>query len=462
MLAGGVLLGSLPLGLGVIFVTAGHDEEGGSRAAQVFLEAGPWGYAVVAGVLLASVLAALMVGLSEKRPALLPVAVLAFAFPLLAGVVGGALDLRSLSEAVLDASPADQLAIIAGSTAERIELTRITTLLVGTSWMLVALGALLTLGAGHPLQRLGVTGTAGLFGLSSFALAFHAMQTSSVFRAMAYAGPGDGAQILGPSLLESEPSHFAGLALLAIGVLLAIASGAIALRTSPSMGAAMLVGCLGGGVALATLEVRSRHDSFFVPEGIGSRLVADAVELNGSFSGHEGFWLEPGDSPERIDQRVRENAEDSRNAAQNVVVLGVTKSSRRGDVVRVLERASEAGFEVELLGRRPVEAVEAPAHARRFVGLLGESMQSVRVALRPAGEACEDCVGTAKVSGANLEVTPTGEPTETWELGDDRDSYGRPPRLDYEWTGGVDELVRAASLAFSHRHALSIAVPSAE
>lgn len=93
------------------------------------------------GVLLASVLAALMVGLSEKRPALLPVAVLAFAFPLLAGVVGGVLDLRSLSEAVLDASPADQLTIVAGSTAGRIELTRITTLLVGTSWMLVALGA---------------------------------------------------------------------------------------------------------------------------------------------------------------------------------------------------------------------------------------------------------------------------------------------------------------------------------
>jgi hypothetical protein len=91
-----------------------------------------------------------------------------------------------------------------------------------------------------------------------------------------------------------------------------------------------------------------------------------------------------------------------------------------------------------------------------------ETMQSVRLEVRTTGEPCEECVGVAKMSGACLEVTTEGKPVESWELAGQREPFERTRLLDFQWTGGVEELARAGSLAFSHGHVLSIAVPPLE
>lgn len=459
ILAGGVVLGAFPLGLAVLFLTAGSDD-GHSRAAGIFAEAGPWAYGVLGATLLASVFAALMVVFSGKQPALLPSAVMAFAFPLLVAVLGGELELRGMVDVVLRAAPADQLTIIAGSPGERIALTRLTDLVIGTAWILVALAALLTLGAGQLLPRLGVAGSAGLLGLSAFALAFRAIQVSSTLRAVAHVAPGDRARILGMGLIETEPTHVAGMALLAVGVLLAVAVGALAFRISPQLGVAMLVGCLGGAIALASLEVRSRHYSFFIPEFMGLEVAADLFEVTGPFADSGGSSLEPGDSGERIDEKVRAASVGWRNNELKRTCLFVNKTLERDQVVRFLQGARKSELAVDLVGRGRAKPVHAPSYARRFTQRLSESLQGVRIELRTTGEACDDCVGVAKVSGAKLEVTAlTGRPAEKWDLAEDFEPAEKPLLLDFEWKGGVDELVRAGSVAFTHGHALSIALP---
>lgn len=459
MLAGGVMLGAVPVGLAVIFFSAGSDD-GEPRAAMLFSEAGVWAYVVVLATALSSVLAAVAVGLSGKRPALLPLAVIAFAFPALAALVGGELGRAELFEAVTHVSPADQLTIIAAGTGERIGLVQLTCMVLGSAWLLVALAALLTLGDGRPLPRLGIAGAAVLLGLASFALGFNAVQISGIFRAVAMVNPADRALILGAGLLESEPAHRMGLALLAGAVLVTLVASALASRTSAPMTVATLVCCLSGAVALATLHSRARSSAFFVPEGVGGERQTDLFEVTGTYSEGTVAWLEPAESSERIDEAVDEGAVGWRNGEEHVSGLYASKTLTRDQLVRFLQGAQKQELAVKLVGQSPARTMEAPAYARRFLELLDSSQQGVRVEPRTVGTPCERCAGAAKVKAGKLEVTLTGKPPETWTMGDGRRLDEEPPVLDLEWTGGVDELVSAASMAFTHGHVVSVAVPA--
>lgn len=278
-----------------------------------------------------------------------------------------------------------------------------------------------------------------------------------------FAGPADRVRVLGAGLLEIEPARTVGVVLLVLTAVLAVGGGAFAARTSALAGGVLIACGLLSAVALRTLVARSTRGAFLTPDLPPT--LPDALEVVGLATEEEGaLSIEHGDVGEVIDAKVMESADSWHHSRWKRVSVMAGPSLEPAQLQRVLQRAAGRGLPVELVGRGPKEHINAPPNVRRFLELWADAPRGIRLAVRQAGEACAKCTGRAKADGAGLHVTRDGMPAQKWTLTPSLGPVGSDelPLLDFAWSGAVEELVRAGSIAFTHGHALSLEVPPLE
>lgn len=456
------MLATVPLSVVAVMLVAGGSgaDDYGPGPFEAFVEAGAFSYALIGLSVVASAMAMVFIALSGTRPTLQPLALASFVPTSVIALLGLKLNHAAVVEAVAHASPADQATIIAGSLGENLNLSLIAAIVCVVGFGLLSFASLLTLGKEPRAPRFFTALTAGALSLASFAFAFHTSAIIGTFRAVAHASPGDRGTILGLSFMEVEPRRFAALGLLGLAVLLGAVGGAVVLRSLKPAGVALI-----GATVLAA-------GALFSADHAGRAVLSSAAEMKP--------WLEddleivgaPGDAwnavpievlsnPEEVDEQLDQNCRSSRNPEKRRLSLHAVKPLSEPLLRHAMVRALANDAHLELVGRAKPEPVVSPEWSRVFVERLSQRSAAARVELR-SDDVCEVCSGAAKLTGASLEVTLKDAAPTKWDVGQDphfnmgdADEW-KPTQLDFTWSGSVQELITASSIAFTHGAVLNV------
>lgn len=140
------------------------------------------------------------------------------------------------------------------------------------------------------------------------------------------------------------------------------------------------------------------------------------------------------------------------------VGIALTRGLERDTVERALREAHLAHRGVELFGAEAPRA--AAPRSPLFAALTDAMIPRIRVLpldVLLLDEVCDDCVGSATLEGDALLVT-RGAETDHWREVHLVAKGDAPARLDFVWTGGLPELIKAAQLALSNDHLLAVRV----
>lgn len=461
-LAGALMLATVPLSVVAVMLVAGGSggDDYGPGPFEAFVEAGSFSYALIGISLLASATAMVFIALSGTRPTLQPLALASFVPTSVIALLGLKLNHAAVVEAVAHASGADQATIIAGSLGENLNLSLIAALVCVVGFGLLSFASLLTLGKEPRAPRFFTALTAGALSLASFALAFHTSAIIGTFRAVAHAAPGDRGTILGMSFMEVEPRRFAALGLLGLAVVLGVVGGAVVSRSLRPAGIALIGASLLAAGALFSADHAGRAVLSSAEEM--EPWLADDLELVGApGDAWNAVSLEASSKPEELDELIDENSRASRTTEQHRLSVYAAKDLSAPLLRHAMVRALANGAHLELVGRAKPEPVVSPEWSRVFVERLSARSAAARVELR-GEDACEVCSGTAKLTGSSLEVTLKDAPATKWDPGQDphfnmadADEW-KPTQLDFTWSGSLQELLTASSIAFTHGAVLNV------
>lgn len=455
IVSGVLVLATGPMALAMLVLQSGAE-----GLAELFNEGGAFSYLVLGAGALSTLVAAVLMAVSVRKPVLGLSALVVFVAPMLAAVLGTKVGAQGTLAAIVHAAPADQRTILMGSIGELMSL-QLQALALGTSACfavaLASLAGLLTTGRG---PRVVAALSSGLLGVSLGATAFVDAQLYGALKAVAHASPADRATILVGTIQELQPftlfgngSLFAALVITALGV--AVLMRGEARAAAIAMGASVLVAVVGLRGANAMIDRQLSDASASLPpmkdlgylelDGVAPRTL-DAVEL----------------TPGQVDRQVGLGLQRSWRD-EKAISIGLSRTLERDALLRALQVAHYAKAEVELMGSPKQRTFDVPARYQALTANLSEYVSAVPVRVLFTGEVCEACVGTATLSGDALEVKFTkGEATQ-WTLSSSRPwSRDELPSVEFEWGGPPEALARAALTALSHEHVLAVRVAPPE
>lgn len=448
LLSGGLVLGAGPLTLLMLVVLVAREEEGvAAGLANLITEGGGFSYAVLLAGAMASLVGAVVMGLSVRRPAVPgALALTPFLLPLLASLLGTSMGIASARAAVSFASPADRAVIMAGATGELMSLQLQALAFATAAAVVVALASLVALGAPGRAPRLVTVVAAGMLVPSLGAAAWRIAVFIGSFKAIAHASPEDRLR-----LLVATGNELQGVGHVANGALLAC----------------LLVVVVGGVVA-------ARFGDRTAATGTAAALLVSAVGFRGLTAATERAMQEPaaptvaappfitlkeGSSRSTEPSSVEEKHPLARYGRWGArwVGVGVEPGTQRAALLEFLRVAHAGGTEVELIGNaEPTSLDRVPAVFKAVASELNDLQLAVPVRVLYEGEVCDKCVGAATLEKDGLHV---GE--RTWkEIERPTTSYEPPPMVEFAWTGTPEELVRAGQLALANGHAVVVRVPT--
>lgn len=454
ILAGALVLGTGPAALAFLLLLGADGEEGGaSGLAQLVMEGGAASYAVLFAGALASLIAAVLAGLSVRRPGLpASVALMPFLLPVLAALGGVMVGMRGVLDAVTHVAPADKATILAAATGELTSLCVQSLAFAAAGALAVAVAALVSLGPPGRGGRLVTVLGAGTLGLSLGSTAAQDMSMRGGFMALAHVSPVDRLTLLAGVIEDwqrlnrvSNALFLLSLAVTVVGAAVLVARGQRA--AGLGVAAALLVAAVGfrGFNAMSERQLA----------GVSATPPRPALMTVGGLSplSDSTVALED-DEPARIDNlvllRARLNEPDQ---AWVGLELGLTLEPQT--VLRALQAAHFVKADVELIGQGPKKNFDAPPLFAAAVAAMSEVQRSAPVRVLYASEPCEKCE-VATLTAAGLKVGEGEWKQEEVPLSAEFQAF---PVVEFAWADDTDALVRAALIALSHQHILVVRVP---
>jgi len=456
LLGGGVVLCTGPVTLAFLVVLGGSGEDGGFEGlARLFTDGGPASYAVLLFGALASLVGAVLMAVSVRRPGLpSALALTPFLLPMLAALGGVVSGMRAVTMAIGTVNPADRATILMAGTGELTSACVQALAFAASGVLCVALASLLTLGApvrgARLVTALGSGTLAGALGL----MTLQDVSIRSSFSALAHVSPLDRLTLLS-GIIEDwrQLNHVSGAVFLA-SLVVAVVGAALVARRDRAAG-------IGAGVVLLVAAIGFRGFNALTERQLTSVSAGPLRAPLMTVSGHQpSTWsaAELKDSaPAKVDDEVLSHA---RRLDPEHPWIGVELRPELAPatLLRALQTAHFVRANVELVGDAPKTKLDAPPLFAAAVVAVGELqlMAPVRVAF--TGEPCDGCkLATLTPEGLTLEserwkpeaVSPTGE-------------LGELPGVEVAWPGELPALVRASLTALSHGHVLVVRVPPPE
>lgn len=397
-----------------------------------------------------------------------------------AGAFGFFTGMRSALAAIAHVSPADRATILAAGTAEALTCSAFGA--AGTAGLIasLALGCLFGVAAqtGAARKLLGFAGgTFLVLGLVSGASVMRLGNIMGLFKAIAFAAPGDRLTILVAGSEEIDAQRLPMLGLLALLGLVLVA-GAAMLKDQPR--AAVLVPLLGlgglVGLGLQSLAQSSIDRAATVPAGLKVE-TSTLLELPGvpRFEGAtrclgattvgdciEGDDLTAEALRDELAASLRRQADDAelfgRERGDPDVQVAVRADASAASLWRFLDAAvAEGAGGVELMGRQ----TSAPSKVVRELAAIEQAFRSdwraVSVGLVREARRCKAACEFAAVEGEALRVGH-----ETWSAGPVADA--RPPEGEVLVRGdrglSPQALAKLALAAASHGRRLVLVLPN--
>lgn len=455
---GGVALGrggdGHPLALAFLVVTgSGEGASGFEGLADLVKEGGSFSYAVLLAAAFGSLLAAILTGVSARRPALPPsLALLAFILPMLAALLGVVTGMRAVADAVAHVAPADKAIILMGATAELVALLvqALAFTMAGTS--LVALASLIALVGPGRGPRAVTALAAGALGACLGAMTMQDVAIRSGFRAFANIAPFDRASVLAALIAQWQQLNRVTNALFLGSLAIAVVGGVVlAMNRQRAAGvgvaATLLVAAVGfrGFNALAERQlvpVAQLPAPTLLPlEGVEPQSFR-LVELDG-------------DTVKAIDSTFLSRALSGERG--ELVGVELTPALKSATLLRVLQTAHVAKVNVELIGAGPKPDFSAPPLFSTAVAAASQTELAVPVRVLFPGEECVGCgPGVAQLTSTGVEVGGQAWAMEEQKLtGTLADLTG----VELGWSDELPSFVRAASIIVSHGKIPVIRVP---
>lgn len=457
MLAGAIVLGTGPAVLAfLILLGAGGEESGASGLAQLVMEGGGASYAVLFGGALASLISAVLVGLSVRRPGLpFSLALVPFLLPVLAALAGVMVGMRGVLDAVTHVAPADKATILAAATGELTSLCVQSLAFAAAGALAVAVAALVSLGApGRGGRMLTVLG-AGTLGLSLGSTTAQDMSMRSGFMALAHVSPLDRLTVLMGVIEDWQRMNQVSNALFLLSLAVTVVGAAVlAARGQRGAGIGVAAGLLVAAVGFRGFNALSERQL----AGMSSAPSRSALmTVSGLSPLSYGTVALEDDEPARIDdlvlRRARLNAPE-----QEWVGLELGTTLKPQTVLRALQAAHFVKTEVELIGQGPKKTFDVPPIFAAAVAAMSDVLLSAPVRVLYAGEPCEKCQAATLTPGG-LEVGGAEWKQQALPGSAEFQTF---PVVDLAWSNDPAALVRAALIALSHQHVLVVRVPLAD
>ena len=459
LVAGFLLLGTGPVAFALLLMLPAHEESHLELLANLFNEAGGWAYAVILAGTLGSVLAAVLTGVSVRRPGMpAPFALAPSLLVWLAALAGTALSMTSMREAVMHASPMDRATILLGGTGEVSSLRIFAFAWSAAAAMCLALASLLALGAPGRAARVVTLLASGALALCLAAAMLQGSELHDGLVAGARVNPADRATMLMASVHDyltfGRLSNGLLLAALAIaGVGAAVLSARGKQQVGIGLAASLIVCAVGirGLGAICERQLAGSHDP--------APAASPPLAFEGLYpSGERWGVLESGSDAEirRVSNRIEY---DDQKKISVQIPQGFTGAS----LLRLLQVARSLRAErVELIGGL-TRKLEVPAPFEPAAELMAVVPQATQVQVTFDDADCE-CAGAAKWTAAGLEVTGTDGKVATWAQAkpDAIASVTDVKLLDFEWTSTIQpmDLVNASLTALSRGSLLVVKVPT--
>ncbi|MFZ5442551.1 MAG: hypothetical protein ACOZQL_21250 [Myxococcota bacterium] len=450
LLSGALVLAAGPLSFALLLVlTRAADGEGFATLAETVAEGGLFSYVVLATSGLAGLLSAGLMGLSVRRPSLSSALALSpFLLTSVAAFFGTSNGMGAARAAVIHASPLDRATILAGSISELLSLSSQALAILTAACLALAVAALVALGAPQRGARLVTALGASVLAASLGAALLRVLEVRSAFRAIAHAAPVDRLALVLATARELEPLSRLAAGLFLASLVVAVAGGVVAARSSRLVGlstaAALVVFGVGARGLLVLGEQALRSDP-------APQTPLQTVE--GLATSTEALTL-----PGALDDGALEA-----RWGMTWVAVSLTPSLTRAQLEPLLREAHGRGFSLELVGRakQPHTAGLAPLLAS-VAAIVADVQLAVPVRLLFTDEVCEGCVGRATLDGEALVVTRATDTVRWNEVLRVDAPRAPPPTLDFTWTGTPAELALAAQLAASNGHLLAVRVTPAD
>ena len=456
VVAGLLVLMTGPLAGAALLLLEGEGFEGLARLVN---EGGVFSYVVLLTGALASLAAAVLLGVSVRRPGLpAPFALLPFLLPSLAALPGMAGGMSSSLAAISHASPLDRGLILCAAIGEVAALQLQALTFVAAGCLAVASGALLAVAGPGRAFKLATAVGAGALGLSLFASAAQTRALRGAYLAVAHASPADRMTLLadGVDRWSSWGQIATGLLLvcLVVAALVAVLLGRGQRTAALGVGLGLLVAAVGlrGSNVLAERQlrvpaqdrVRAPHEKLLTVEGRAPR--------------HERAVKLERDELEALDAAVLRGWD--RGDAWLSVELTTALTPAR--LLRALQTAHFVRLHVELIGDGPKRELPAPVVFETALDAVSSTTSAAPLRLLYTDEVCEACAGAAVLTKEGLAFTPTAGPAAAWSPGpiDARGDLDRLPGVELRWTGDVEALARASVIALAHAHLLTVRVPA--
>jgi hypothetical protein len=463
IVAGFLLLGTAPVAFALLLMLPAHGMSHLELLANLFNEAGSWAYAIILAGTLGSALAAVLMGVSVRRPGMpAPFALAPSLLVWLAALAGTALSMTSMREAVMHASPLDRATILLAGTGEVSSLRVFAFAWSGAAAMCLALASLIALAAPGRTARVVTLLASGALALALAAAMLQSYELRESLVGGARANPADRATLLMASVHEYLMFGRLSNGLLLAAVAIAGAGAAVlSARGKQQAGiglAASLIICAVGVRGLGAIcerQLAGPHDA--------SPPAPPPLAFEGLYPSDD-HWesLETGTDAEidrSLSNRIQFEGNGDEHPRTSVQLPGDIRSA---SVLRILQVSRSLNVaRVELIGGL-TRKLEVPPPFEPAAELMATVPQATQVEVSYEIEDCE-CVGTAKWSAAGLEVTAKDGKVSTWAPAkpDAIASVIDVKRLDFEWTDTLRpiDLVRASLTALSRGHLLVVKVP---
>lgn len=459
MLAGAIVLGTGPAVLAfLLLLGAGGEEGGASGLAQLVMEGGGASYAVLFGGALASLISAVLAGLSVRRPGLpASLALMPFLLPVLAALAGVMVGMRGVLDAVTHVAPADKATILAAATGELTSLCVQSLAFAAAGALAVAVAALVGLGApGRGGRVLTVLG-AGTLGLSLGSTTAQDMSMRSGFMALAHVSPVDRLTLLMGVIEDWQRTNQVSNALFLLSLAVTVVGAAVlAARGQRGAGIGVAAGLLVAAVGFRGFNAMSERQL----AGMSSAPSRSALMTVSGLSplSYSTVALED-DEPARIDDLVLRRARLNQRVNepdQGWVALELGTTLKPQTVLRALQAAHFVKAEVELIGQGPKKTFDAPPIFAAAVAAMSDVLLSAPVRVLYAAEPCEKCEVATPTAGGLKVGEAEWKQQELPRLAE----FETFPVVELAWSNDPGALVRAALIALSHQHALVVRVPA--
>lgn len=376
LVAAAVVFLAFPLAVAILFLANGGPE----GIAEGFMEAGAFAYAIVAATFLTCIASAVALFLSARRgfsPALaaLPVVLLS-----IIAMVGMGIGRAQVLDALVMVSPADRLTILAAGIGETINLQIIALAFTAASLVMVALGALIMLGTGQRGPALFSAGGALALAAMSALFCRYWSTVESGFKAVANAEPTQRARLLTMIIDGATSSHRAGLMLLGVTVVIALAAIAVLMKNERVHALGTGIALLVTGIGVAGMHSRVKHEAFSIPN---SALLFP--EANRTVDGSPRFEQGP--------LVAGEDEIDDQPETVDTLGLLVTDDTKADDLRATMRSAKKKRARVQLVvPRRRDPALAATEKDCDFCRAFGSTLTGVPLTVKVPGEKCPSCV----------------------------------------------------------------------